>query len=98
MDTLDVRIQSKHDTTAHWAIVQASFIPLAGEVIIYDDYKTVVEDGVTKNVPGVKIGTGNAYLGDLPFVTVTEEQNRFWNNKLNLLDNVLDETLVFTRD
>ena len=69
------RIQFKHDTTEHWN--QAiGFIPLQGEVIIYDDYKTVTyvveENGevVTKTryIPGIKIGTGNGYVQDLGFV------------------------------
>ena len=35
-----------------------------GEIIVYSDYQTV--DGTV--IPGIKIGTGNAYVGDLPFV------------------------------
>lgn len=72
---IQARIQTKHDTTENWNNARG-FIPMAGEVIIYDDYKskvvTVVEDGeeVTKTiyVPGVKIGTGNGYVQDLMFV------------------------------
>ena len=65
------RIKSKHDTTANWNNA-SGFIPLAGEIIVYDDYKTItyVEDGETrtKYVPGIKIGSGNAYVQDLAFV------------------------------
>lgn len=69
------RIQLKHDTTANWNAA-VGFIPLPGEIIIYDDYETktytVIEDGqeVTKTrfIPGVKIGTGNGYVQDLQFV------------------------------
>ena len=72
---LDVRIKSKHDTTANWNNAKG-FIPLAGEIIIYDDYETktytIEEYGetVTKtvNIPNIKIGTGNAYVQDLAFV------------------------------
>lgn len=72
---LNVRIESKHDTTENWNNA-AGFIPLPGEIIIYDDYATktytVEEYGetVTKtvNIPNVKIGTGNAYVQDLAFV------------------------------
>lgn len=72
---LDVRIRSKHDTTANWNNAKG-FVPLAGEIIIYDDYETktytVEEYGeiVTKtvNIPNIKIGTGNAYVQDLAFV------------------------------
>lgn len=71
----NVRIQNKRDTTANWNNA-TGFIPLAGEVIIYTDYKskviTVEEYGeqVTKTIfiPGIKIGDGKAYVQDLPFV------------------------------
>ena len=72
---LDARIMSKHDTTANWNNARG-FIPMPGEVIIYDDYQVktwqVEEYGEivtkTKNIPGIKIGTGNAYVQDLGFV------------------------------
>jgi len=72
---LNTRIMSKHDTTEHWNNA-VGFIPMAGEVIIYDDYQVktwqVEEYGEvvtkTKNIPGIKIGTGNAYVQDLAFV------------------------------
>ena len=69
------RIQLKHDTTANWNAA-IGFVPLLGELIIYDDYETVeyqVEElgqtvTKTKIFPGIKIGDGNAYVQDLPFV------------------------------
>lgn len=72
---VEARIQSKHDTTANWDAA-VGFIPLPGEVIIYDDYEvktyTVEEYGETVektvNIPNIKIGTGNAYVQDLAFV------------------------------
>lgn len=73
--TIISRIQLKRDTTAHWN--QAiGFIPLPGEVIIYEDYETktyiIEENGQTTtktvNIPNIKIGTGNAYVQDLAFV------------------------------
>ena len=73
--TVNTRIQLKRDTTQHWNEAQG-FIPLPGEVIIYEDYETktytVQEYGetITKtiNIPNIKIGTGNAYVQDLAFV------------------------------
>ena len=70
------RIKSKHDTTENWNNAHG-FVPMDGEIIIYDDYQTktwtVEEYGetVTKtvNIPAVKIGTGNAYVQDLAFVS-----------------------------
>ncbi len=73
--TTNARIKMKHDTTANWNNARG-FIPMAGEIIVYDDYETktytVEEYGqeVTKTVliPNIKIGTGNAYVQDLAFV------------------------------
>ena len=73
--TVNARIQIKHDTTENWNNA-IGFIPLPGEVIVYDDYEiktyTVEEYGetVTKTalIPNIKIGTGNAYVQDLAFV------------------------------
>lgn len=72
---MQARIKSKHDTTANWDKA-IGFVPMAGEIIIYDDYEvktwTVEEYGETvtktKNIPNIKIGTGNAYVQDLGFV------------------------------
>ena len=69
--TINTRIQNKRDTTANWNAARG-FVPLAGEVIVYNDYKTIQKeiDGEVKNVyvPGVKIGDGQTYVQDLPFV------------------------------
>lgn len=73
--TITPRIKLKRDTTANWNAAEG-FIPLQGEVIIYEDYEiktyTVEEYGetITKtvNIPNIKIGTGNAYVQDLAFV------------------------------
>lgn len=69
--TINTRIKFKRDTTQHWNDARG-FIPLQGELIIYNDYKTVVKtiDGTARNVqvPGIKIGDGLTYVQDLPFV------------------------------
>ena len=72
---VNTRIKLKHDTTENWNNARG-FIPMAGEVIIYDDYETKTweeqeyGETVTKtvNIPNIKIGTGNAYVQDLAFV------------------------------
>lgn len=70
---VNTRIQNKRDTTLHWNQAKG-FIPLAGEIIIYTDYKTIQKeiDGEMQNifVPGVKIGDGQTYVQDLPFVDI----------------------------
>lgn len=80
--TMNARIQFKRDTTANWDAAQG-FIPLAGEVIIYTDYKTIEVNGVEQNVPGIKIGTGNGYVQDLVFVD-DELRNTLMNHIENL--------------
>lgn len=72
---IDARIKLKHDTTENWNNA-TGFIPMAGEVIVYDDYETktytVEEYGEqvvkTVQIPNIKIGTGNAYVQDLAFI------------------------------
>ena len=76
--TVNSRIQNKRDTTAHWNAARG-MVPLAGEVIIYTDYKTIQKeiDGEMRNVfiPGVKIVDGQTYVQDLPFID-TELRDR----------------------
>ena len=71
MKEYKTRIKMKHDTTANRDNA-IGFIPLAGEIIVYDDYRTITYDDHgetrTKNVPGIKIGSGNAYVQDLAFI------------------------------
>lgn len=68
MDIVNGRMLVSRDTTLNWNS-HINFIPMRGEVIVYTDHGQM-EDGYgnTINVPGIKIGDGNAYLIDLPFV------------------------------
>ena len=50
-------------TTSYWD-AQIGYVPDAGTIIIYTDKETV--NGTV--VPGIKIGSGNAYVQDLAFV------------------------------
>ena len=54
-------------TTAEWNAA-IGYVPVAGELIVYSDYQSVEEDGETRYIPGLKIGSGNAYVQDLAFV------------------------------
>ena len=68
MDMVNARILARRDTTANWNTAR-DFIPMQGEIIIYTDHGQMDDGyGNTINVPGIKIGDGNAYLIDLPFV------------------------------
>lgn len=89
--TVNTRLQNKRDTTQHWNEARG-FVPLAGEVIIYTDYKTTRKeiDGEMTNVhiPGIKIGDGQTYVQDLPFVD-TELRDR-------LMDHINNQDLHVT--
>ena len=54
-------------TTAEWNET-VGYIPAVGEIIVYTDYKQVEKEGELVDVPGIKIGNGNAYVQDLMFV------------------------------
>lgn len=59
--TAKTRFILKHNTEAHWN-EKSSFIPLNGEVVIYE------ADGNNER-PRIKIGDGVKTLADLPFLT-----------------------------
>lgn len=76
--TIKTRIQHKHDIQANWE--KASFIPLAGELIIYDDHyfdedgnKVVVADCIKYKIGDGVVQADGTVLGtklnDLPFVS-----------------------------
>ena len=54
-------------TTAYWQD-HISYIPKIGEIVVYTDHSSYEENNETVYVPGVKIGDGNAYGIDLPFI------------------------------
>ena len=58
-----------YDTTANWE-AQGQIVTEAGVVYVYSD-AFYLEDDVGNRTPiaGIKIGDGNAYLNDMPFVT-----------------------------
>lgn len=55
------RISQKHDTSENWEKA-GNFVPLAGELIIYDDLRKI------------KIGTGSTKIKDLPFEAIDGAQ------------------------
>ena len=71
MNKINRRIQQKHDTQQHWELAE-NFIPLAGEIIIYEDNETrqpfgfKIGDGVLNQETGKIEGTK---VNDLPFMT-----------------------------
>ena len=71
MGVKEARIKLKRDTTVNWNNARG-FIPLEGELIVYNDYATIrkIVNGNEQDVvvPAIKIGDGRAYVQDLPFV------------------------------
>lgn len=67
---IDGRVKLKRNTTAYWNAA-TGFVPLEGEPIIYTDWKDTgrtTQGGTPIYQPGVKIGDGEAYVQDLPFI------------------------------
>lgn len=59
--TIKTRIQSKHETEANWNQA-TNFVPLKGEIIIYDP-------DTTYDYPRIKVGDGKTNVISLKFVT-----------------------------
>ena len=72
------RIKCTSDSTEHWEVIERSFKPLSGEVIIYNDYfkEEIGRDGATifyKYIPAIKIGDNEHYLHDLEFLNRADQ-------------------------
>ena len=96
------------NTVAGWA-AQSSLVGQVNTIYVYTDYQ---EDEDGNQIAGIKIGDGNAYLIDKPFldtiywehvndtdVHITAEERAFWNNKVRCFYSLTDnETVVFTTE
>lgn len=60
------------NTTEYWN-AHGDYRPAKGEIIVYSDYSSREVDGETYDVPAIKIGTGNGYLGNLQFAGSAEK-------------------------
>lgn len=72
-------------TSAEWAEL-TSLVSMPNEIYIYSDAQ---EDAEGNPIPMIKIGDGNAYVVDLPFVAatdyrITQEDIENWNNKVSV--------------
>lgn len=78
------RILIKHDTSENWAKA-VNFIPLAGELILYDG---IFVDGKYVEIPKLKVGDGMHNVNDLPFIS---------NNSTQKVDYIYNEdTLILS--
>jgi hypothetical protein len=97
------------NTTDGWNS-QRDLISKKNVLYVYTDYRqTEDEEGNVKNIPGIKIGDGKAYLIDLPFVNdiylshindstihVTQSEKNSWNNKVMCY--ISGKRLIFTTE
>lgn len=58
-------------TTAEWN-ADRNLVSKPHTMYIYSDYKTMTKGGITYNIPGAKLGDGNAYVIDLPFIAMDD--------------------------
>ena len=78
----------KSGSTEYWNNA-VGYIPKEGELIIYNDYKKEVVDGRIVSIPALKIGTGNAYVQDLTFLTDIQSEA--------MLDHIRNNDIHVTR-
>lgn len=57
-----------YGTSSYWNS-KNNLVGQAGYVYIYSDYQSVTVQGETYNIPAIKVGDGNSYLIDIPFVS-----------------------------
>lgn len=102
--TVDTTGKVKSATTAEWA-QQTSLTSEKDVIYVYTDHQT--DNG--KNIPGIKIGDGLAYVVDLPFVDtiymkhiadtdihITAEERVKWNKAITADIKSTDENLVLS--
>lgn len=79
----------KHNLTEYWNN-HRDFIPKAGELIVYDDFDTMPSEneGEVQLIPNIKVGDGNAFLIDLPFIDAKARQT--------ITDHINDSTVHIT--
>lgn len=101
------------DTTENWN-KQITYIPPLGCLIVYTDRDTVYDEmGNPKYIPGVKIGDGNAYVTDIPFIDdalllklmdhIEDDERHITKGERDFWNNKLnyminEENLVFNRE
>lgn len=106
----DVTVKVK--TTSEWN-AEPLFIPKKGEVIIYSDYKTItspiamtipnikIGDGLAFciDLPFVGDDARQSFLEHIldSSIHTTAAEKEFWNNKINVVEEIYEGNLVFNR-
>lgn len=73
---------------------ESSVISQIGKIYIYSDYKTTEENDKIVYIPGIKIGDGTTYIGDLPFLNQDIEK-RIYQHISNSAVHITPEERVF---
>ena len=94
-----------YNTTEYWNS-HPTLISKRGYIYVYSDW---TQDSQGRDVAGLKVGDGQAYLIDLPFTEqiftehlndmvhhITEEERTFWNNKVRCYMVDGEDRIVFT--
>ena len=105
MKILNARLQQKHDIPANWE--KSTLIPLAGEIIVYDD--RYIDSGnnevIVATAVRYKIGDGITPVNELPFADSTELAKKLkeLTKRVDTLSSVnsskltpIDGTIIFT--
>ena len=82
-NNLLLQYMNQHSNTVAYWEEHATIIPKKGEIFIYEDVAITDADNNQTLVQRIKIGTGNEYLGQLPFI----EQNTYENLESHIADN-----------
>ena len=75
----NTRIIQKHDIEVNWEKA-INFIPMQGEIIVYDIDETY-------NYERVKIGDGTTKINDLPFIDIQADWNQSDSTRTDFIKN-----------
>ena len=75
----NTRIIHKHDIEANWNKA-VNFIPMQGEIIVYDIDETY-------NYERIKIGDGTTKINDLPFIDIQADWNQSDSTRTDFIKN-----------
>lgn len=98
---IKTRMQTKHDTTVNWAKA-TTFVPLAGEMIVYDDLnKFKIGDGVTTvvNLPffvNKRFEDGILVYGDVSIYNKNDASGQYTEYKKGSITQVIPTAMGMT--
>lgn len=92
---IKTRILNKISTWSEWEAVKSTFKPLRGEICIVEIPTGTSSSGLTPPATGIKVGDGEHFFGDLPWIQATAgdvsafiktiDKEETFNSKVNAL-------------